>query len=78
MDGCTHIYNPRIRIRNLWQKNLTLYLRWFSFFLPSRLVANDEIASDEIIFSLMAKSQAESGLHSDCTSTDMMHSMSGC
>ena len=42
-------------------KNLTSYLFWFSFFVPSRLVA-----SDEIIFSLMTKSNAESGLNKIC------------
>ena len=52
-----YVINPACAFE-IYRKNLTLYLCWFSFFLPSRLVA-----CDEIIFSLMTKSNAESGFN---------------
>jgi hypothetical protein len=47
-----HAVKPRIRIRNLLRKNLTSYLLRFSL-----------VNFDEIIFSLMTKSNAESGFN---------------
>ena len=51
-------FNPESALEMYCEKSLTSYLLWFSFFLPSPLVA-----SDEIIFSLVKKSFSESGLN---------------